>query len=100
MNLDGFAVLCRIAETNGVDLWRFQAPAGTGVEKAFRYWMPYVLDPQSWRKPQISSFDRDQAIYLGLAGLGLRSAEFLGAYRQLPRADAPWVTLVDLLVKS
>jgi hypothetical protein len=100
MNLDGFAVLCRIAETSGVDLWRFRTPAGTGVEKAFRYLLPYVLDPQSWRKPQISSLDRDQTIYLGLAGLGLRSAEFLGAYRQLPLADTPWVTLVDLLVRS
>ena len=100
MNLDGFSVLCRIAQMNGVDLWRFRSPKGIGVEKAFQYVMPYVLDPKSWRKQQITGFDEDQTIYLGLAGLGLRSPEFLAAYRRLPRADAPWVILVDLLVKS
>jgi hypothetical protein len=100
MNLDGFSALCRIAEMNGVDLWRFRSPKGIGVEKAFQYVMPYVLDPKSWRKQQITGFDQDQTIYLGLAGLGLRSPELLAAYRRLPRADAPWVILVDLLVKS
>ncbi|MBI4878017.1 MAG: alginate lyase family protein [Acidobacteria bacterium] len=100
MNLDGYAVLCRIAQLNGVDLWRFRTPKGTGIEKAFHYLLPFLLDPKSWRKPQISGFDRDQIIYPGLAGLGLGSPELLAAYRKLPRADAPWVTLVDLLVKS
>jgi type I restriction enzyme M protein len=70
--------------------------------KTRKVWF-YQLDPGrnlGWRKPQITGFDQDQTIYLGLAGLGLRSPELLAAYRRLPRADAPWVILVDLLVKS
>jgi hypothetical protein len=100
MNLDGFSVLCRIAQLRGVDLWRFKTSKGIGIEKSFYYLLPYVLDPKSWRKPQITGFDQDRVVYPGLAGLGLGSNELLAAYRRLPRAEAPWVNLVDLLVRT
>ena len=99
MNLDGFSVLCRLAEINGVDLWRFRTPQGIGMEKAFRYLMPYVLNPGSWKKQQISRFEQDRPFFLALAGAGLRSEELLSAYRRLPRASAPWIQFVDLVVK-
>jgi hypothetical protein len=31
MNLDAFSVLCRIAATNGVNLWTFRGPKGVGL---------------------------------------------------------------------
>jgi len=100
MNLDGFSVLCRLGEMNGEDLWRYRTPAGIGIEKAFSYLMPFVLEPNSWRKQQITGFDQDRIVYLGLAGLALRVPEMLSAYRKLPRSPSPWVQLVDLLVRS
>ena len=100
MNLDGFSVLCRIAELNGVDLWRFHTAKGIGIERSFHYLMPYVLQPRTWRKQQITSYDQDRSIFPALGGLGLRSEELLAAYRRLPRAEAPRVLLVDLLVHS
>ena len=100
MNLDGFSVLCRIAETNGVNLWRYRTPKGIGIEKAFYDLMPYMLHPDTWRKQQISRFSADGAVFLGLAGAGLHSEELLAAYRTLPRARSPWVQLVDLLARS
>jgi hypothetical protein len=99
-NLDGFSVICRLAQMDGVDLWRYRTPKGTGVEKAFYYLMPYVVHPATWRKPQITSYDQDRSIFLGLAGLGLQSSELLAAYRKLPRADVPWVLLIDSLVRT
>jgi hypothetical protein len=100
MNLDGFSILCRIAEGNGVDLWRFKTASGTGVEKSFYYLMPYVLRPETWKKKQITAFDQDRTIFLGLAGLGLQAPPLLAAYRKLPRAEAPLVLLVDYLVRT
>jgi hypothetical protein len=82
------------------NLWRFRTSAGTGIEKAFSYLLPYVLRPQTWSKPQIARYEQDRVIFPGLAGLGLRSAELLAAYRKLPRAQAPRVMLVDLLVRT
>lgn len=100
MNLDGFSVLCRIAQINGEDLWRYRTPQGIGIEKSFSYLMPFVLDPGSWKKQQIARFEPDSTVWLGLAGLGLDSSALLAAYRGLPRATAPWVQLVDLLVRT
>jgi hypothetical protein len=100
MNLDGFSVLCRIAETNGVNLWRYRTPKGIGIEKSFHYLMPYLLHPDTWRKQQISRFSADGSVFLGLAGVGLNSEELLAAYRSLPRAHSPWVQFVDLVVRT
>lgn len=99
-NLDGFAILCRIADMNGVSLWRYRTPKGTGVEKAFHYMMPYALKPESWAKAQITPERRHFSVFLGLAGQGLRSQELLAAYRQLPPPQDPWGILIDLIVSQ
>ncbi len=100
MNLDAFAVLCRIASTNGVDLWRYRTAKGIGVEKAFQYLAPYVLRPETWKKQQISKFNNDGTIFAGLAGVGLPSEDLLTGYRSLPRGKSAWVQWVDMVVRS
>lgn len=91
MNLDGFSVLCRIAQLDDVDLWHFKGPKGVGPEKAFHYMAPYIADPALWKKKQIEKFDNRSPIFLGLAGLGLPSQDLLRTYRSLPRSDSAWV---------
>src|SRR4051812_869458 len=59
MNLDAFAVLCRIAATNGVELW-------AGARKAYQYLLPYVQHPERWKKQQISKFNSDSTVFAGL----------------------------------
>ena len=100
MNLDAFAVLCRIAETNGVSLWRYRGKQGVGVEKSFQYLMPYLMHPDTWKKEQISRFNPDGSVFLGLGGAALKSDDMLAAYRSLPRSRAPWVQFVDLAVRT
>jgi hypothetical protein len=100
MNLDGYSVLCRLGQLDGENLWKYKTSKGIGIEKAFYYLMPFVLDPAKWTKQQISSFQAGGTVYLGLAGLGLPSPELVGAYRKLPRSGGAWVQLVDLLIAS
>ncbi|MGD0773241.1 MAG: alginate lyase family protein [Candidatus Solibacter sp.] len=99
MNLDAFAVLCRIAATNGVRLWEFATAKGIGVQRAFDYLLPYLLHPENWKKQQISRFSADGTVWPGLAGAALQSPRLLDAYRTLPRGNSPWVQFVDLVVK-
>jgi hypothetical protein len=99
MNLDAFAVLCRIADVNGVSLWSYRTPQGIGIEKSFQYLMPYVAHPEKWAKQQIAKYNPDGTIFPALAGAGLKSEELLAAYRSLPRSRAPWVQFVDLAVR-
>ena len=100
MNLDAFAVLCRVAATNGVRLWDFTTPKGIAVQRAFEYLLPYLLHPENWKKQQISKFSADGTIWPGLAGVGLHSERLLEAYRTLPRGNSPWVQFVNLVVAS
>jgi hypothetical protein len=100
MNLDAFATLCRIAQTNGVDLWRYRAPGAGSVETAFRYLLPYVQHPETWKKEQISKFNADGTVFAGLGGVGLPDRDLLNGYRTLPRSRSPWVQWVDLAVRT
>ncbi|HEY3837140.1 MAG TPA: alginate lyase family protein [Bryobacteraceae bacterium] len=96
-NADAFATLCRIAQSGGVDLWRFQTPNGVSYEKLVRYVEPYVLHPDRWKKKQISKYNPNAAVFLGLAGAGLHAPDLIEAYKTLPRSDSAWVALIDLI---
>jgi hypothetical protein len=100
MNLDAFATLCRIAQSNGVDLWHYRAPGAGSVETAFRYLLPFVQHPDTWKKEQISSFNADGTVFAGLAGVGLPARDLLEGYRTLPRSRSPWVQWVDLAIRA
>lgn len=100
MNLDAFALLCRLASLDGVDLWRYRTPAGTGVETAFLYLLPFTLEPETWKKRQIDKYDPGAHYFTGLGGIALRSQRLLPAYLATPRASAPWVQFVDILVRA
>ena len=100
MNLDAFSVVCRIAETNGVNLWRYRGPKGVGVETSFRYLTPFIQHPEKWKKEQISKFTNDGTFFPGLAGRGLGDDELMAAYRSLPRGQAAWTQFIDLVVKT
>ena len=95
MNLDGFSILCRLAEQDGKNLWK-----GTTLEKSFFYLKPYVLEPSKWKKQQIGAYKADGTFFLGLAGLGLKSNELLNAYTSLPRADSAQVLFFDFLIRT
>jgi hypothetical protein len=93
-NVDAFAVICRLAQVNGVDLW-------AGVMPAVDYLMPYVLHPETWRKQQITPFEKDRIVFPGLAAVGTKSKRLMETYLSLPRAlISQWVLLVDLIVKN
>jgi hypothetical protein len=100
MNLDAFATLCRLAQTHGVNLWRFHTAAGIGVDRSFHYLMPYLLHPGTWKKQQIGKYSPDGYVFPGLAGIGLPSPDLLAAYMELPRSESPWVQFIDLLVRT
>jgi len=100
MNLDAFSVICRVAETNGVQLWEYHTRRGIGVPTAINYLLPYVLHPDTWKKQEISRFNPDSVIFPGLAGAGLRNAAWLDGYRALPHARSSWNQLVDLAVRT
>jgi hypothetical protein len=100
MNLDSFSLLCRLARLDGVDLWHFRTAKGIGVETAFSYLLPYMLRPQTWKKPQIDEYDAGIHYFAGLGGIGLPSERLLSAYLGIPRADTPWVQFVDIVIRG
>jgi len=99
MNLDAFAVICRIAEANGVALWKYRAPNAAAVEKAFHYLVPYLLRPDTWKKQQISKFNPDSTVFPGLAAMGLKDDSLVAAWRSLPHGGSPWVQFAAALTR-
>ena len=100
MNLDAFATVCRLAQMAGVNLWHFRTPKGIGVEKSFHYLMPYVAQPDMWKKQQINKYSPAGYVFPGLAGIGLPDATLLAEYDNLQRSASGWIQFVDILVRS
>lgn len=100
MNLDAFAIICWLAQMDGVDLWHFKTADGKSVVKAFHYLLPYVLNPKLWKKQQISPYHQNSYYFTGLAGAALHDRELLSAYKKVPRSPRPWVQWVDLVVEQ
>ncbi|HLH20390.1 MAG TPA: alginate lyase family protein, partial [Bryobacteraceae bacterium] len=53
-NLEAFAMICRIAQVQGTDLWTVRAKNGATLATVIDYLEPYLADPKKWTKEQIS----------------------------------------------
>jgi len=100
MNLDAFALLCRLAQLDDVDLWHFRTPKGVGVETACNYLLPYYQHPEKWKRKQIDKYVPGEHYFAGLAGIGLPSPRYLTAYDRVQRIGSAWVQFIDLLIRS
>lgn len=97
MNLDAFALLCRMAQVAGVDLWHYKTPKGVTMTKAFDYLAPYVTGEKVWQKPQITKFDGSRTIFLALAGHGLNRDDYLAAQRRVGLSGGAAADFIALL---
>jgi hypothetical protein len=97
-NLEAFAMICRIAQVQGTDLWTVRAKNGATLATVIDYLEPYLADPKKWTKEQISDFPNDGLYFLAFAGMGLRKPEYVALYRKLEHPDSAWLSLVDLIV--
>jgi hypothetical protein len=92
MNLDGFALMARMAALSGEDLWR-------GLIRPIEYLAPYLLDPSKWNKPQISPVDRNRGYFLGLAGLHFKRRDWMDAQRRLGLPYNTWGSILQSVLE-
>ena len=53
MNAYGFALLARLGESAGVDLWNYETNDGRGVRKALEWIAPFASGEREWTHKQI-----------------------------------------------
>jgi hypothetical protein len=100
MNLNGFTLLCRMAEVQGEDLWRFTTAQGISLTRAIDYLKPFIADPSSWKKQQISPYQNGNAYFLLLAGMGLKKQEYTDLYCRIKKGNDIFALELELLVAS
>ena len=64
-NLEAFAMLCRIAQAHGTDLWTVRARNGAAIGTVIDYLEPYFADPRKWSKEQVAEFRNDGLVLSG-----------------------------------
>jgi hypothetical protein len=97
-NLEAFAMLCRIAQAHGTDLWTVRARNGAAIGTVIDYLEPYFGDPRQWSKEQVAEFQNDGLYFLAFAGMGLKKPEYVALFRKLEHPEGAWLSFVDLLV--
>jgi hypothetical protein len=91
MNLDGFALLCRMASFDRIDLWR-------KIETPVKYAASFVQNPASWTKPQIVPYKPEQNYFLALSGIGMKKPEYIATQRRLGTPAGAWGEVLALLL--
>jgi hypothetical protein len=96
LNLRGLTALATMAESVGVDLWRFKTADGRSLRRAIDFLAPYVqTPPEKWPYQQIVTFDRAE-----LAPIFRQAATVYGepAYEKvvasLPQVDRAFFQLI------
>jgi hypothetical protein len=97
-NLEALTTTCRIAQIGGVDLWSARAKGGATLATVVEYLEPYLTDPKTWTKEQITDFSNDGLYFLAYAGIGMKKPEYIALYRKLERPESAWLGLTDLIV--
>jgi hypothetical protein len=97
-NLEAFAMLCRIAQVQGVDLWTLQAKNGATIATVIDYLAPAFADPHKWSSEQIVDFETAGLYSLAFAGIGLKRPDYVALFRKLERPEGAWMAFVDLIV--
>ncbi|HUP05142.1 MAG TPA: alginate lyase family protein [Bryobacteraceae bacterium] len=96
--LEGQSIVCRIAQTHGVDLWSAASRAGATIANSLDALMAGLGDPKQWSKDQLAAFDSDGIYLMAFAGMGLNKPAYVAEYQKLEKPENAWLALVDLLV--
>lgn len=97
-NLEAYAMTCRIAQVQGVDLWTLQGKNGASMATVIDYLAPYLSDPRKWNKEQIVDFEATGLYSLAFAGMGLKRPDYVALFRKVERPEGAWMAFVDLIV--
>ena len=98
LNLEAYAMICRIAQVNGVDLWDVRARNGATIATVIDYLAPFLSDPHKWTIEQVADFQSEGLYSLAFAGMGLKKPEYVALYHKLEKPEGAWLSLVDLMV--
>lgn len=97
-NLEAYAMVCRIAQVQGVDLWTLQSKNGATIATVIDYLAPYLSNPHTWNKEQIVDFESTGLYSLAFAGMGLKRPDYVALFRKVERPEGAWMAFVDLVV--
>jgi hypothetical protein len=96
MNMDGLALIARMAQVQGHDLWAFES-GNNSLKQAVDALIPYTKSPQSWPLQQIKAVEPAKRPFLVWAAAGLDDRSYLDLYRSLPARDSYYCLLSDML---
>jgi hypothetical protein len=97
-NAEAFSMVCRIAQVRGIDLWTAHTKDGATLSAVIDYLMPYLKEPNKWRKEQTAAYQSDGAFLLAFAGMGLKKPEYVELFQTLELPSGAWPSLLDLIV--
>ncbi len=97
-SLEADAMVCRIAQVHGVNLWNLRTKNGASLATVADKLAPFLADPRKGGRELVSDVPNDSLYFLAFAGMGMNKPEYVALFRKLERSDSAWLNLVDLLV--
>ena len=71
-----------------------------GVEQAVAYLAPFVMQPGTWKLPQIRPHEPEQNYFLGLAAMAYGKPEYAAVQLGYPRGQRTWSLFLEMLLRT
>jgi len=106
-NVEAFALLCRMAMLKGDNLWNYKTNGSGSVNKTINYLIPFMKQPDKWKKEEIIPFKVQQPLFLALAYISLKNPEYKDLYLKMGKLKSkksneqfndPFNFLVDMVL--
>jgi hypothetical protein len=98
LDLDADAIVCRVAQLHGMDLWRARLRQGSGISAQIDALISALTDPKRQGRDQPTDLRGGELHLLAFAAMGLDKPEYLALYRKMERPTDGWLAVIDLLV--
>jgi hypothetical protein len=94
---EGLALVCRMAQVQGIDLWDLRARGNAGIDTIIEAVQPNLGEERS-RRGQAPDARNGGVYSLAFAGMGLKRTEYIALFRKLEQSGGAWNALADLLI--
>jgi len=58
-NIEALCNLAKLGDKVGVNLWNYESPEGGSIRKALDFVLPFALNPDDWKYPQIKKINTE-----------------------------------------
>lgn len=86
-NLNALSSICKIADNYNRNLWNYNSSNGVSVLTSINYIIPFIENPSTWTKQEISHNENFDTKFLAFAGFALNNNDYVELFKKFESGE-------------